>query len=267
MKPGTLILIIVFLIMVLIFCLRSCEEEDYFEDTKIENSTDTIVETIPEFPYGKPIRDYEVPEKEIPVKEIVSEWPDSIYKSVEGYPFLNDIQKKVIIEVNKCRTNPSRYADEVIVPFLHSIRSDNIYVDKNGLNIKMHEGKTAVEEAISALRNLQPVGILKPKEYLCKAALDHCKDLGPKGYAGHGGSDDSDPMTRVKRYNSKSGGIGENIDYGSNTAEEIVRNLIVDDGVNPRGHRENLYYNYKYIGVGFGKHSTMRYMCVMDFEM
>lgn len=53
MKPGTFILIIVISIMVLIVSLRSCEDEDYFEDTEIENSTDTIVETIPEFPYGK----------------------------------------------------------------------------------------------------------------------------------------------------------------------------------------------------------------------
>ena len=267
MKPGTFILIIVISIMVLIICLRSCEEEDYFEDTEIENSTDTIVDTIPEFPYGKPVQDYEVPKKDIPYKEIVAEWPDSIYKSVEGYLFLNDIQREVIIEVNKCRTNPSRYADEVLVPFLNSINADTVYVDSNGLNIKMREGRPAVQEAIKSLMAQNPVGILKPKDYLCKAAIDHCKDHGPKCYVGHGGSDGSGPMTRVRKYNPKCRGIGENIDYGSSSAVEIVRNLIVDDGVENRGHRDNLYHNYRNIGVGFGEHASIRYMCVIDFEM
>ncbi|MCH5230002.1 MAG: hypothetical protein J1F12_08440 [Muribaculaceae bacterium] len=187
--------------MILIVCLRSCEDEDYFEDTEIENSIDTIVETIREFPYGKPVQNYEVPKKDIPSKEIVAEWPDSIYKSVEGYSFLNDIQREVIIEVNKCRTNPSRYADEILVPFLNSIGPDTVYVDSNGLNIKMREGKSAVQEAIKSLMTQNPKGMLRPKDYLCKVAIDHCKDQGPKCYVGHGGSDGFGPVTRVRRYN------------------------------------------------------------------
>lgn len=33
--------------------------------------------------------------------------------------------------------------------------------------------------------------MLRPKIYLCKAALDHCNDQGPLSLVGHGGSDGS----------------------------------------------------------------------------
>ena len=266
MKPGALILIIVISIMVLIVSLRSCEDEEYFEDTEIENSTDTIAETIPEFPYGKPVQDYEVPKKDIPSKEKVAEWPDSIYNSVEGYPFLNDIQREVIIEVNKCRTNPSRYADEVLEPFLKSMKSNGTFVDSNGINIITKEGKPAIKEAITALRNKKPCSILKPQNYLCKGALDHCNDHGPHSYVGHDGTDRSSPTDRARRYNSECKGVGENIQYGSSTGKEIVRDLIIDDGVASRGHRKNFYEDYLYIGVGFGPHAGFGNMCVIDFE-
>lgn len=196
----------------------------------------------------------------------MTEWPDSIYDVVADAYYLSEIDKDVIIELNKCRTNPSRYADEVLVPFLDKMSSDGVYFDSDGLNIKTNESKKAIDEAINDLKSQKPLHMLKPKDYLCSAAKDHCADQGPHSRVGHGGSDGSSPIIRVRRYNPKCYSVGENIAYGSPTGLEIIRNLIVDDGVPDRGHRKNIFFNYNYVGTAFGPHQGYRFMCVMDFE-
>ena len=45
---------------------------------------------------------------------------------------------------------------------------------------------------------------------------------------------------RIEKYGEWNGKIGENIDFGSNEAMEIVISFLVDDGVSSRGHRMNL---------------------------
>ena len=269
MKPGKLFLIIFLVFFVLIVILRSCQEDEYIEDNNeqgiiqpldsIQDNQSDYSEDIIEIPNQNP-------ETVIPSEDIIENWPDSIYSSVKGYPFLSDIQKEVIIEVNKCRSNPSRYADEVLEPFLKSMNPNGIFVDSNGKKIKTKEGKPAVKEAIEALRSQKPCSLLKPQNYLCKGAIDHCKDQGPDSYVGHGGTDGSSPTDRARRYNPKCKGVGENIQYGSSSGKEIVRDLIIDDGVASRGHRENFYEDYVHIGVGFGTHAGYDYMCVIDFE-
>lgn len=71
---------------------------------------------------------------------------------------------------------------------------------------------------------------------------------------GHSGSDGSSPMSRVRRHNPKCRGVDENIDYCCRIGAEIILNLIVDDGVPDRGHRDNIFHDYKYVGTAFGPH-------------
>ena len=45
---------------------------------------------------------------------------------------------------------------------------------------------------------------------------------------------------RLEKYGDWSGKIGENIEFGSKSAIEIVSSLLIDDGVANRGHRKNI---------------------------
>lgn len=159
------------------------------------------------------------------------------------------------------------YAELYLKPLLSNMKDNGTYVNSEGLNIKSDEGKAAIVEAITALQSQNPLSILHPQKYLCQAASDHCNDQGSQSLVGHGGSDGSSPSSRVKRYNPQCRGIGENIDYGSHSAQEIVCSLIVDDGVPDRGHRKNIFNSsYLNVGVAYGSHSGYRQMCVIDFE-
>ena len=102
-------------------------------------------------------------------------------------------------------------------------------------------------------------------DLLALAAGDHVREQGPRGATGHESADGMRPGARVVR---RGGGqyVAETITYGPPSASEVVRQLIVDDGVKSRGHRRILYTaEYRYAGIGCGPHTRYGTMCVVDF--
>ena len=60
--------------------------------------------------------------------------------------------------------------------------------------------------------------------------------------------------------------VDEAIAYGSDRAEDLVLQLIIDDGVPDRGHRRILFSpDYTLIGVACASHRVWRQVCVLDF--
>lgn len=250
--------------------MKACQDDESIDETPIDEQTsDESQSANPDSDtpnWEPPFSSNPSANQQTPDLTNNTDWPDSIFSSVKSTPYLSQTERDVIIELNKCRTNPKKYAQKVLEPFLNAIDANGIYIDSKGSNIRTIEGKSAVEEAISALYSQRPFPMLSPRDYLSQAATDHCNDQGPKSLVGHGGSDGSSPTQRARRHNPHCGGVGENIEYGANTAVEIVRGLIIDDGVSDRGHRINIFHNYKLVGVSFSEHSVYNKMCVIDFE-
>ena len=176
------------------------------------------------------------------------------------------ISLDVLREVNRLRTNPQAYAD-MLETRRALYREDGMIELRGGrLRVRTHEGVSALNEAIRCLRHTQPLPPLTFCAGLASSARDHAQDQGRSGRIGHNGRDGSDPFARMERDGAWRTEAGENIAYGSLSAEQVVINRVVDDGVPCRGHRANLLKPaFGVAGVGVGEHPRYGRVCVIDF--
>jgi uncharacterized protein YkwD len=191
-------------------------------------------------------------------------WDLSILDTARRAAYLSEAEKDVILEINKARSDPARYAEMYLKPMLPYF-SGAYYKVPGKVTIVTNEGSAAVNQCIKAMTAQLPRLPLQPLEALYLAARDHAKDTGPRGIIGHTGSDGSDFMARIARYAKGLYG-GENISYGEEAARDIVIQFLVDDGVPSRGHRVNIMREeYVSIGAAIGPHKAYGSMCVVDF--
>jgi uncharacterized protein YkwD len=194
-------------------------------------------------------------------------WDIAALDTAADVTYLMGIEKDVILEMNKVRNNPKKYAELYIQPRLKYYIGKNYSVPSQ-ITIVTQEGAAAVNSCIAALNRANSVGVLIPERGLAIAAKDHVTDQSRTGQTGHNGSDRSTPETRMKKHGTFSGSwtLGENIAYGETTGRDIVCGLLIDDGVPNRGHRTNIMNRaFTQTGVGYGTHSQYRTSCTITY--
>jgi uncharacterized protein YkwD len=191
-------------------------------------------------------------------------WNLSALHTAKNAAYLTDLEKRVVLELNKVRSDPPRYAKALF--------SQRKYYEGRRLGypgetpILTQEGVKAFDEGYQVLLKAASVSLLTPKVGLTRAARDHTLDQGKTGQTGHKGRDHSDVSARANRYGKWGGKVGENIQYGHAVPSRIVSSLLIDDGVPSRGHRKIILEPlFRYIGVAFGPHPKFRNMCVLVF--
>ena len=189
-------------------------------------------------------------------------WDIELLDTARENTYLTTVEKNIILELNKVRSNPKKYAELYIKPMLKYFNG-YLYSEPGKDEETTHEGIISAEECYYELSKMNDVQILFPEYGLSLGAKDHIKDQGPIGITGHIGTDRSRPHDRAIRYGIGNY-IGENISYGNNSAKEMIIRLIIDDGIPSRGHRNSIMNKeYNQVGVATGIHKRYGTMCVI----
>ena len=188
-------------------------------------------------------------------------WDIAKLDTARNIDYLSTVEKDVVLEMNKARSNPALYAELYLTPRIKKF-SGKIY---NG-NLMTNEGVAVVNECISQMQKTKPLSVLNPQKGLSLAAQQHSSTQGETDQTGHTGVDGSSPFSRMEKYGTFRA-AGENISYASKSGRDIVVQLLIDDGVSNRGHRKNiLNKEFSSTGVGFTKkHKTYGAVCVITY--
>ena len=169
---------------------------------------------------------------------------------------------EILEEINLVRRNPAAYIS-ILEEWKKYYKGNELQLP-NRIPIDTNEGPALVDEAIEFLRKQTASEALSENNSLAAAALVQLKDIQTNNISGHRGSDNSLPDERVARLGRWLGSVGELIDYGSNTAREVVIKIIMDDGVASRGHRLKLFTaGFKLVGLAQGNTKDYGNVCVV----
>jgi hypothetical protein len=185
---------------------------------------------------------------------------------MKGSVDYEQINKEVFTLLNKARRDPGWVADELSK--LKKYYKGTEYRNPNlGFHLLTDEGVKAVDDAIHYLRNeIYPQKELSYSKGLSDAAQKLVDHIGPEGHTSHQSQENSMEV-RVKAQITETGAIAENVSFGWSDPQEIVFQLIIDDGVKTRGHRRNIYEGaFDKVGIASGSHKGYQHCCVIDFH-
>lgn len=168
-------------------------------------------------------------------------------------------------ESNLLRKNPPAYATK-----LQALRPNyqgTLFRRPKQVPIETNEGVRALDEAVKALKRQSPLSPLADSRELARAALEHVRDIGPKGLTSHEGSNGSTPSSRIRHYIRNPTAIAEVMSFGPKAPEDVIVELLIDDGVPGRGHRKILLDpSLQQAGSACGPHKIYGTVCVIDFS-
>ena len=153
------------------------------------------------------------------------------------------LEPALLAEINWVRAHPGAYADR----------------------LRDAPETRATDEAIDFLQRREPAQPLQFNAGLAMSAARHAADQGEHGSFTHTGSDGSSAGERMHRAGVWAGMLAEEMSAGESDAADVVRQLIIDEDVPGRGHRNDLMDPFlKLAGVGCASHPVYGVVCVID---
>lgn len=194
----------------------------------------------------------------------LQDWPEDLNTTKDAF-YLNQYEKDVILEINKVRNNPAKYAEEYIKPLRLAFDGKKFsYPGQTPMITR--EGVAALSDCIQALEKASPLPPLVPSRPLSNAAKLLVTDQKLYGGTGHITKSGWDPQVRARRYGSYKTHLAENIVYGYQNPRQAVISLLVDDGVADRAHRKNILNPiFKEVGIASATHPKYNYCCTIEF--
>ena len=169
--------------------------------------------------------------------------------------------QEVLDQINRVRQDPQAYA-AYLAHYRSFYTADGMFRAPGRVPLRTHEGTAALDQAIRTLEHASPQAPITASDLLAGSARELINIQQQNGQIGHGSS----PFDRMQHYGVWQNMAGENVAYGAPTAEQVVYNLVVDDGERSRGHLKNILQpGFRVAGVSVGHHPIYGTMCVIDF--
>ena len=161
---------------------------------------------------------------------------------------------QLLQEINSVRTNPSAYVDK-IEKYKGYFTGKILKVPGSKINIQTKEGPDAYEECANFLKTAEPVCELTPSKALTKMSNEILevvqKDVGQLGSV--------DMNALIEKYGSFTGNFNRVMEFGGNTPEQVLINLLVSDGEKTRNQRDALLNKtLKRVGIASGEHDIYK---------
>ena len=173
------------------------------------------------------------------------------------------MEADVLRVLNAARANPAAYADNL--RRFRPYHGKTFRLPNNPVRYATIEGVAPLDSALAFLSTQLPLPPITRAPGVADAAADHVGDQAKSGATGHYSSDGAGPFERITRRGG-GGAVAEVISYGVSSADDVIRQLTVDDGVADRMHRHILFDpGLRFAGVACGKHAVYGIMCVVDF--
>ena len=169
---------------------------------------------------------------------------------------MSDFNEDLIMEINLLRTNPKKYA-KTISKYMHYFKGNLLCLPESNAGIQTEEGIEAFKEAVDFLNKQEKLEPLKASKGLCRIAEDFIA-IYQKPDSGELANKDMEEI--INKYGSFSGSFSRAMDFGGETPEMAIINLVVSDGDPSRGQRESLLSTeIQKVGVANGPHQTYRH--------
>ncbi len=176
--------------------------------------------------------------------------------TVSNSTSMSSEEMQMVNEVNLVRSNPAGY-----IPYIEQ------YIQHLKENGDMGNSISTSKELIEELKRTPKLSTLQTLQCLYTAAKKHGDDQRRRGDTDHQGTDGSWPWDRVLRECSDLKDGNENLVGGPSDIRRAVILLLVDDGIESRGHRKTmLQADWKYIACHkMGTIGTMPNCWVQQF--
>ena len=174
-----------------------------------------------------------------------------------------NLKEEIVEQINLARTNPNKFAN-ILQGYLKHFKG-KIFKYPGITPISTNEGKSAVEDAINFLDKQDVLKALESNKDMNLLAFDSLSNI-LKSKSFEEIEDNNDLDSLIDKYGTISGAFAQSIEFGTNTAEMLVANLIIDDGDDARGNRLNIFKpNFKIVGIDHGTHQQFRSATVIIF--
>lgn len=172
---------------------------------------------------------------------------------------MSNFNQQLLDEINYVRTNPRRYSKK-LSKYIDYFKDKVLYLPGTNAGIQTEEGADAYKQAIDSLVKESRREPLNPSKGLCKVAENLLSEA----------QKDADNVGNIsvekllKKFGTVKGSLSRIFEFGGETPEQIVVNLIVSDGDPSRSQRESLLNaEVKQVGLASGKHEDFGHCTVI----